>query len=110
MAAGAASGARLMTVPPGMVPTPNDSVIFRRLETGAVAYDSAAEVYYGLNEVGATIWELLGEPDMTLEILIARLGSTYPDADATRLRDDTDALIASLAAFGLLRTPAAATA
>lgn len=90
----------------GMLPTPADSVIFRRLDTGAVLYDSAAEVYYGLNDVGATIWELLGDADLTPDRLVDRLRSTYPDADTALLRADCDALLASLVSYGLLRATA----
>ena len=86
-----------------MLPTPVDSVIFRRLESGAVVYDSAAEVYYGLNDVGATIWELLGEAALTADRLLESLVTKYPDADAALLRADSDALIASLVGYGLLR-------
>ncbi len=89
-----------------MLPTPADTVIFRRLESGAVLYDSAAEVYYGLNDVGATIWELLGDAELTPDGLVDRLVSTYPDADAVILRADADALIASLVGYGLLRVAA----
>ena len=93
---------------PGMLPTPADSVIFRRLETGAVVYDSAAEVYYGLNDVGAAIWELLGDPELTRDRVLESLASTYPDADKALLRADFDALIDSLVGYGLLRVRAAA--
>ena len=93
----------------GMLPTPVDSVIFRRLETGAVVYDSAAEVYYGLNDVGATIWELLGEAALTADRLVENLVSKYPDADVAILRADSDALIASLVRYGLVRVPAKST-
>lgn len=89
-----------------MLPTPADTVIFRRLESGAVLYDSAAEVYYGLNDVGATIWELLGDAELTPDGLVDRLVSTCPDADAVILRADADALIASLVGYGLLRVAA----
>lgn len=91
-----------------MLPTPADTVIFRRLESGAVLYDSAAEVYYGLNDVGATIWELLGDADCAPDGLVDRLLSAYPDADPALLRADSDALIASLVGYGLLRVPATA--
>lgn len=90
-----------------MLPTPVDSVIFRRLETGAVVYDSAAEVYYGLNDVGAAIWELLGDTSLTADRLVERLATTYPDADGARLRTDADALVAALVGYGLLAVPSA---
>ena len=86
----------------GMRPTPSDSVIFRRLETGAVLYDSAAEVYYGLNDVGALIWELLEHAAPQSDTFVDRLRATYPDADAAVLRADCDALVASLVGYGLL--------
>lgn len=93
----------MLTVGPPMLPAPIDTAIFRRLETGAVVLASDAEVYYGLNDVGATIWELLGQPGVTLDGLVAGLGTTYPDVGTDRLRTDADALIASLVAYGLLR-------
>ena len=86
----------------GMRPAPADSVIFRRLETGAVLYDSAAEVYYGLNDVGATIWELLEQAAPQSDTFVDRLRATYPDADAAVLCADCDALVASLVGYGLL--------
>jgi hypothetical protein len=89
-----------------MLPTPIDSAIFRRLESGAVVYDSAAEVYYGLNDVGAAIWEMLEDATVMPDRLVECLGSKYPDADADRLRADADALIASLVGYGLLRVSA----
>lgn len=90
----------------GMLPTPADSAIFRRLESGAVVYDSAAEVYYGLNDVGSAIWELLADATLTPDGLVDQLRAMYPDADTALLRADSDALMTSLVGYGLLRTKA----
>ena len=42
-----------------MLPTPLPTVIFQRIDDGAVLFAPATEVYFGLNEVGAKIWQLL---------------------------------------------------
>jgi len=93
-----------------MLPSPSSAVIFKRLDDGAVAYDSAAEVYYGLNDVAARIWELLDGADVTLDALVAALRAEYPEADDARLRADASALIASLAEHGLVQARVRASA
>lgn len=60
------------------------------------------EIYFGLNAVGAQIWQLLPPQCTELEEVCADLGSRYPDVDVQVLRGDVEELLASLVAEGLL--------
>ena len=93
-----------------MLPVPNDHAIYRRLDSGAVIYQCADEVYYGLNDVGAAVWELLARPCDSLDDRVARVAEQYPEAGLRRLRQDVAELVESLARYGLLRAPAGAVA
>ncbi|HSH44936.1 MAG TPA: PqqD family protein [Longimicrobiales bacterium] len=85
----------------GTLPAPNDAVVFRTVSDGAVLLHTAEEMYYGLNPVGARIWELLGEcADMGQ--LCGRLAEAYPDAGQDQLREDVTALLADLRENGLV--------
>jgi hypothetical protein len=77
---------------------------------GVLASDFGAEqvilnlrdgVYYGLEDVGARIWQLLQRPT-TVTAVRAALLEEY-DVDAARCERDVDGLIADLAARGLVR-------
>jgi hypothetical protein len=77
---------------------------------GVLASDFGAEqvilnlrdgVYYGLEDVGARIWQLLQRPT-TVTAMRAALLEEY-DVDAVRCERDLDLLIADLAARGLVR-------
>jgi hypothetical protein len=85
-----------------MLPTPNESVIFRSLSEGAILFSAAEEAYYGLNGVAAEIWELLQSGHQTLESLCAALSARHPSVPARMLRDDVKDLLASLTELGLL--------
>ncbi len=87
------------------LPVPQETVAFRRLSNGAVVHDLATELYYGLDDVGARVWELLPACD-TAEELLARIAAEYPNAEPERLRADVLALLDSLGRCGLLRPSA----
>lgn len=76
---------------------------------GVLASDFGAEqvilnlrdgVYYGLQDVGARIWQLLQRPT-TVPAMRTALASEY-DVDPERCERDLRALIADLAARGLV--------
>ena len=90
-----------------MLPRANPRVLFQRLPDGAVLLDTASEVYFGLNPVGARVWELLPPASRTLDDLCAALADEYPDAPAAVLRDDVAELLSQLAEHGLVLTGAA---
>ena len=90
-----------------MLPTPVSSVIFQRIEDGAVLFAPATEVYFGLNEVGARVWQLLPPATGSLDELCAKLGHEYPDVAAATIRQDVEELLGQLTAEGLVAAPAA---
>jgi hypothetical protein len=85
-----------------MLPVANPNVIFKALSDGAVLFSTEDEVYYGLNEVGARVWELLPPACATLDEMCAALAGTYPDVDEATIRADVAELLEDLLAHRLL--------
>lgn len=66
----------------------------------AIVLDTASERYFGLNEVGARLWELLrADPD--LAAAHRRLLAEF-DVEPARLEHDVLAIVAELAKAGLV--------
>ena len=70
--------------------------MFREVSEGAVLLQMEDEIYFGLNAVGARIWQLLPPASNSLEELCAQLGASYPDAAPDQLRADVSELLAQL--------------
>jgi hypothetical protein len=85
-----------------MLPTPNESVLYRSLSEGAVLFSLPDELYFGLNAVAAEVWEMLPPTHTTLDSLCAALAARHPDVPADELRRDVIELLDSLQSFGLL--------
>ncbi len=84
------------------LPTKNPDVIFRRVEEGAVLLSAKDEVYFGLNEVGAFIWETLTpELDSSDDIRDA-LVQKYPDVDPDVIAVDLAEILDELVKAGML--------
>lgn len=90
-----------------MLPSPGPGILVQALPDGAVLLDTSSEVYFGLNAVGARVWQLLPAA-ATLDELCAAVAAQYPDADPRRVRADVAALVEALVAEGLLRAVPAA--
>lgn len=90
------------------LPAPAAGVVFQPLDDGAVVFSTVTEVYFGLNHVGAAVWELLGAGG-DIAGLCAALQARYPDAAADVLAADVAALLATLAREGLVVEAAAGT-
>jgi len=88
-----------------MLPSPNPAVIFQRVTDGAVLLNTEAEVYFGLNNVGAEIWQLLPPSCASFEALCATLARKYPEANAEEVARDAAALLEQLASEGLVLPP-----
>ena len=73
----------------------------------AVVLDFKSGMYYGLEEVGASIWKLIAEPRTVGEICDA-LAAEYEVAPQV-CESDVIALLAELAAKGLVETRDGAT-
>lgn len=64
-------------------------------------FSPATEIYFGLNHVGARIWELLPPATSTVQELCDRLRAIYPDAGAG-VEADVRTLLEQLALAGLV--------
>lgn len=79
-----------------MLPRPHPDVLFRAVSDGAVLLHARDEIYFGLNEVGAKVWQLLPPATADLDALCARLGESYRDVPPEVLRADVVELLAQL--------------
>jgi hypothetical protein len=69
--------------------------MFQTVADGAVLLHTQDEIYFGLNAVGARVWQLL--PDCAeLGEVCAALSASYPDADPQVIRADVAELLTQL--------------
>lgn len=87
------------------LPKPSESAIFRALPEGGVLFSTASEVYFGVNTVGARIWELLPPATCTFDELCAALSAEYSDVGADVIRGDARKFVEQLVANGLVIPP-----
>lgn len=81
-----------------LLPDKNPSVVFKLMSDGtAVLLSTKSETYYGLNPVGAQIWELLPPQLNTIDELCFALQERYPDVDPDMLGADVLELLEDLA-------------
>jgi len=67
---------------PRPLPTPHPDVLCRAVSEGAVLLHTRDEVYFGLNEVGLLIWEMLPPACQSVDEVVERLAARFPEADA----------------------------
>jgi hypothetical protein len=77
-------------------------VLFQEVGEETVLLDLAGGSYFGLNEVGARIWQLIGD-GATLQSVFEALVAEF-DAEPERIRADLLVLVDELAKAGLVRT------
>jgi hypothetical protein len=87
------------------LPSPHPDVIYKPVTEGAVLLSTEDEVYYGLNAVGARVWELLPPVLTRLDELCSSLSEVYPDIGSATIHADVQALLDDLLALGLVRRP-----
>jgi hypothetical protein len=85
-----------------LLPAPNSEIIFQPVEDGAVLLHVAEEIYYGLNGVGARIWQGLPPAHDTLDALCAHMSAEYPEVPHESIRQDIVELLADLEVHGLV--------
>ena len=85
-----------------MLPVVNPKVIFKALSDGAVLFSTEDEVYFGLNEVGALVWQLLPPKLSTMDELCTAVAERYPDVEPSVIRQDVTELISELASHRLV--------
>lgn len=78
-------------------------VLARTVGEETVILDLASGTYFGLNPVGARIWQLMVE-GKTLEDICAAVESEY-DATRAQIEHDLSALVEHLAARALITLP-----
>lgn len=70
--------------------------MFQPVADGAVLLHTADEIYFGLNAVGARVWQLLPPNCVELDELCSTLSASYPDADPAIVKADVAELLAQL--------------
>lgn len=81
------------------VPAPD--VVVRDLDGEAVVLDLATGTYFGLNDIGTRIWQLIVQ-QRTLAEVVEMLEREF-DAPVDRLEADLHAFVGRLVAKGLLQ-------
>jgi hypothetical protein len=87
------------------LPAARPDVVGSRVTGGAILLSTGQEVYYGLNDVGALVWDLL--PRMAaFSDLLDEVCRAYPEVEPDLVRADVLELLDELESMGLVRTPA----
>jgi hypothetical protein len=89
-------------MPNTLLPAPSSEVIRQQLADGTVLFHTATELYFGLNEVGGHVWELLPPACATMDEMLDKLAQIYPDAPRDVVRQDVAELLADLVEQGLV--------
>lgn len=85
--------------------TPSPEVLFQEVAGEAVLLDLASETYFGLDDVGTRIWQLLQDHG-SLRTVYDTMLNEY-DVEPARLEDDLLTHVAQLADAGLITLGAA---
>ncbi|MFB9840812.1 PqqD family protein [Mucilaginibacter ginsenosidivorans] len=72
----------------------SDNVLFQQINNECVLLDMDSEQYFGLNDVGARIWQILSEDGDTEKALLQLLAEY--ETDETTLRTDFVNLLTEL--------------
>lgn len=83
------------------LPSPSPSIVFQKLEDGAMLFAPETETYFGLNEVGALVWQQLPPVRTTLDELTAAIAARFGDVPIDTIRADVQELLEALVREGL---------
>jgi hypothetical protein len=97
---------RQSNFPAGALVVAADGQISCNLDGQAAILNLESGVYYGLDEVGATVWELIASPRRFGEICAALMRSY--EVDPLQCSRDLQALLSDLEAHGLIKVTDAA--
>ena len=81
--------------------TPSPEVISQEVSGETVLLDLQSENYFGLDEVGTRIWQLIKETN-DLQAIYQTLLEEY-DVSEERLQQDLDTLLGEISGLGLIR-------
>lgn len=90
-----------MNEPSTPLPHPAPTAIFKPLAEGGVLFSTDTEVYFGVNLIGARIWELLPPASSTFGELCAVLASQYSDVSPAQIQRDVSKFLDDLLQNGL---------
>jgi hypothetical protein len=85
---------------PATIVSAEPSHVFCDLAGEAVILDLREGIYYGLNRVGARVWQLLQQPT-TVEKLVGRISAEY-DASPYQVEEDISWLLIALSSHRLI--------
>lgn len=88
------------------LPVAAPDVVYKSLPDGAVLFSSDSEVYFGLNAVGARVWELLPPTRETITEVVNELMAAYPGVERGVIEADVSELLTELQRQGLVRARA----
>ena len=77
-----------------------ERVLFRRVDTEMAVINTDTGAYFGLDEVGTRMWELIAEHGL-LHVVANRIREEF-DVDPQRLEEDLLRLVDELLAHGLV--------
>jgi hypothetical protein len=83
-----------------MILSKNPDLFWDRIDNDVVACCSSTGEFFRFNKIGHLIWDMCD--GCTLEALIARISSLFPDNDPCLLDTETRKLVGSLLEFKLL--------
>ena len=95
--------AKIGTMTRMTLPQPSHDVVFCIVDDGAVLLSTRDEVYFGLNEVGATVWQLLSPATRSFEEICDLVATDYPEVDVELVQNDIAALLMQLMEYGLVQ-------
>jgi len=81
-----------------------DNVFFQEVNGEAVLLSLQGGFYYGLDEVGTTIWQLIGEEQLDPDQVVERLTEIY-EVEAEQARNDLGEFLDDLRESGLIPLP-----
>lgn len=82
-------------------------VLFQQVDDEGVLLSLEEEVYFGVNEPAARVWQRLEEGPCTEAALVAHLAAAYPDAPRAIIAADVAELLQDFQRSGLLLHTAA---
>lgn len=88
-----------------LLPSINPRVVFCSVDDGAVLLSTDDEVYFGLNQVGVRVWQMLPPYHTKVHQVCDTLLEEYPDATAEQVRRDVGELLRQLHEYGLVTDP-----
>jgi len=86
-----------------MISAASPSIAWTKLPDGAVLFSPETEVYYGLNEVAALVWEILSREPVTVDALCSAVHESFPEVPRNQINGDVVDLVTELQNNGLAK-------